>query len=134
MNDAIFVGGAHSRSYHLHIFKCFLRCKASLFRHRGLKRHTLNKFHYYVRNFFLNESEVQDRYDVGVTSCGCGHACLVEPLPERGVVTNEIEFYYLDCASCFQKLVGSLIKNSHPAFAEPVFKNILPFEEKVAGQ
>jgi hypothetical protein len=56
----------------------------------------------------------------------------MEPLHERCVVTYEIEFYYLDGASLFQEFMVRLVHNSHPAFTEPAFKNILTLEGNVA--
>jgi hypothetical protein len=57
----------------------------------------------------------------------------MKPLHKRCVVTDEIEFDCLDGASSFQELVVGLIDDSHPAFAEPGFKNILTLERNAAG-
>src|SRR5690349_739417 len=128
MNDAVIVCGRNRRSYHLHIFKRLLRRKSSVIRHQRLKRHTLDEFHHDEGYFFFEESEVWYRDDVGVTDCGSGHRLLMKPLRERRVVTDELGFYDLDRASCFQESMMGFVDNSHPAFAEPAFENILPFQ------
>ena len=69
-----------------------------------------------------------------VTNRGCGHRLLVKPLHERCVVTDEIEFYCLDGASGFQEFVVGLVDDTHPAFTEPGFKNVLTLEGNAAGQ
>src|SRR5689334_4481124 len=58
----------------------------------------------------------------------------MEPLHERGVVTDEIEFDCLDGASGLEEFVMRLVDNSHPAFAEPAFKYVLAIERIAAGQ
>src|SRR5689334_8531481 len=134
VNDAVFVSSGQCRRYHLHVFKCFRRSESSLVEYDGLKRHALNKFHYDVRNFFSEQSVIQDGDYVGVTNCGCGHRFLMKPLHEGCVVTDEIEFNRLDGASGFQKFVMRLVDNSHPAFTEPAFEHVLTIERNAAGQ
>jgi hypothetical protein len=58
----------------------------------------------------------------------------MEPLYERWIITDEFRFDCLDGASGFQEFVMRLVDNSHPAFTEPVFKNILAIEGNAAGQ
>src|SRR5690349_23773399 len=52
VHDAVFVGRGEGGSYHLHVFECFRRSESPLVQNDGLERHTLNKFHYDVRDSF----------------------------------------------------------------------------------
>src|SRR5215470_14569932 len=98
MNDAEFVSRTERRSYHLHVFKCFLRRESTLVCDYGLEGYTFNILHYDVGYFFFEQSVVEDGDDVGMTDCGGGHRFLMKSLHKRGVVADKLGFDRLDGA------------------------------------